>query len=268
MSFDLPKKAEDPAFDRDKFLLRQKHLAISEKYYVWDEQQNNILYIERPAHFLRNLFASVVGIAAGFILAGIFTALLIAIAESSQDEAVRDFLTAVGILGFIVVLCLVAIPLSLFLSAKRHVTIYRDDSKQQPLVEILQEEKFQFPYANYSVKGSQGQLLAKLRKNYLYDIFRKQWHCTEADGTVLCTIKEDELILALMRRLFGPFFGILRTNFVIYSGKTERVMVGEFNRKFTLLDRYVLDMSADTNRLIDRRIAVAIGVMLDTGERR
>jgi len=67
--------------------------------------------------------------------------------------------------------------------------------------------------------------------------------------------------LALLRRLFGPFFGILRTNFVIYSGKTERVMVGEFNRKFTLLDRYVLDMTADTNRLIDRRIAVAIGVM-------
>jgi hypothetical protein len=31
---------------------------------------------------------------------------------------------------------------------------------------------------------------------------------------------------------------------------------------------YVLDMSADPQHLMDRRIALALGVMLDTGERR
>jgi hypothetical protein len=45
-------------------------------------------------------------------------------------------------------------------------------------------------------------------------------------------------------------------------------VVGEFNRKFTLLDRYVLDLSRDEERALDRRVAVAMGVMLDTGERR
>jgi hypothetical protein len=44
--------------------------------------------------------------------------------------------------------------------------------------------------------------------------------------------------------------------------------VGEFNRKFTILDRYVLDLSRDSARALDRRVAVAMGVMLDTGERR
>jgi hypothetical protein len=44
--------------------------------------------------------------------------------------------------------------------------------------------------------------------------------------------------------------------------------LGEFNRKFTLFDRYVLDMTADTSRAIDRRIALALGVMLDACERR
>jgi hypothetical protein len=43
---------------------------------------------------------------------------------------------------------------------------------------------------------------------------------------------------------------------------------GEFNRKFTLLDRYVLDLSLDPDRTFDRRFALALGVMLDTGERR
>ena len=45
-------------------------------------------------------------------------------------------------------------------------------------------------------------------------------------------------------------------------------VVGEFNRKFTILDRYVLDLSNDSTRALDRRVALAMGVMLDTGERR
>jgi hypothetical protein len=69
----------------------------------------------------------------------------------------------------------------------------------------------------------------------------------------------------MLRRLLGPLFGLLRTNFVYLRGDQ---MIGEFNRKMTLLDRYVLDMSADRNRHLDRRVALAVGVMLDTGERR
>jgi hypothetical protein len=45
-------------------------------------------------------------------------------------------------------------------------------------------------------------------------------------------------------------------------------VIGEFNRKFSLFDKYVLDMSADRSLELDRRMAVALAVMLDTGERR
>ena len=74
-------------------------------------------------------------------------------------------------------------------------------------------------------------------------------------------------ILSLLRRLIGPLFGLLRTNFIFLPAGSEDV-IGEFKRKFTILDRYVLDMSADPQRLMDRRIALALGLMLDTGERR
>ena len=36
------------AFNHDKFLLRQKLMTIGSKYVVWDEQQQPILFIERP----------------------------------------------------------------------------------------------------------------------------------------------------------------------------------------------------------------------------
>jgi hypothetical protein len=54
---------------------------------------------------------------------------------------------------------------------------------------------------------------------------------------------------------------------LLVRGSDEAVL-GEFNRKFTLFDRYVLDLSADPDRAFDRRVALALGVMLDTGERR
>ena len=67
--------------------------------------------------------------------------------------------------------------------------------------------------------------------------------------------------------MLRAFFGLLRTNFIIVQGDSDRV-IGEFNRNFTILDRYVLDMSADQQHILDRRIAIAIGIILDTGERR
>ena len=57
----------DPAFDRDVFLLRQQMLRISEKYDVCDEQGQKIVYVERPAHFLRNFGAlRMLAVIAGF----------------------------------------------------------------------------------------------------------------------------------------------------------------------------------------------------------
>ena len=80
---------------------------------------------------------------------------------------------------------------------------------------------------------------------------------------------------------FGNLFGILRSNYIFLRPDQEsalydptdaadydRKVIGEFNRKFTLLDRYVLDMSQDQGHVLDRRLTVALGVLLDTGERR
>ena len=79
--------------------------------------------------------------------------------------------------------------------------------------------------------------------------------------------KEDSIILSLLRRVLGPMYGLLRTNF-IFCGPDGRSVLGEFKRKMTILDRYVLDLKRDRHRKLDRRLALALGVMLDTGERR
>jgi len=86
-------------------------------------------------------------------------------------------------------------------------------------------------------------------------------------ATPIAVALEDSILLSMLRRFFGPLFGLLRTNFMIMSPDFSDVL-GELNRKLTLFDKYVLDLTHDPDRLLDRRIALALGVMLDTGEHR
>jgi uncharacterized protein YxjI len=250
----------DPVFDRDIFLLRQQMLRISEKYDVGDEKGNNIIYIERPAHLLRNLGAGLVGAAAGVV---VLLAFVTVSEQTPPGSAANTILMMLGMVLALVTVFAVAIPLS----AKRHVTFYRDASKRERLIEVLQDKKWQPIVATYTVRDFRGKPLAKFEKNILYNLFRKRWYINAPDGRVQFLAKEDSVILSLLRRFLGPLFGVLRTNFIILRPDSEDV-IGEFKRKFTILDRYVLDMTGDPQRLMDRRVALALGVMLDTGERR
>jgi uncharacterized protein YxjI len=249
----------DPAFDRDRFLLKQKHLAINEKYFVYDDAAKTLMFVERPAHMARNLLA-VLGVIA-FVIVALIGVFALASAVSKYSDTLE---AVVGIGGTITALVL-AVMIGYMLSPKRHVTFFRDESKQEKLLEVLQDKKWQPITVTYTVLDRMGQAIAHFQKNYLLGILRKNWKCLRPDGSLLCEAKEDSIILALLRRLLGSFYGLLRTNFIIVQN--ERV-IGEFNRKFTLLDRYVLDLTKDRSRSLDRRVAVALGVMLDTGERR
>ena len=250
----------DPLFDRDIFLLRQQMLRISEKYDVADEKGANIIYIERPAHFLRNL---------GAILAAVVAAIVVMVAFATVADQTPPGSTASGILILLgVILALVAlVAVGVPLSAKRHVTFYRDGSKRDRLLEVLQDKKWQPITATYTVRDFRGKPLASFAKNILYNLIRKRWYIYGPDQRLQFVAKEDSVILSLLRRFLGSLYGILRTNFIILRPDSEDV-IGEFKRKFTILDRYVLDMSGDPQRLMDRRVALALGVMLDTGERR
>ena len=253
------KPQADPVFDRDVFLLRQQLLRISEKYDVADEQGKKIVFVERPAHLLRNVGA----LLAALVAAGVVGVGFGMLADMAKGTAFEDVLVALAAIGAIVALIAVGVGLS----AKRHVTFYRDQSKRDKLLDVLQDRKWQPITATYTVRDRAGRTLALLWKNYLYNIIRKRWYVKAPDGTVLYMAKEDSIILSLLRRLVGPLLGFLRTNFIICRGDSDEV-IGEFNRKFTILDRYVLDLKADRTRSLDRRVGLALGVMLDTGERR
>ena len=255
-----------PAFDHDRFLLRQKLITISERYVVWDDQQRPILFVERPAHFWRNVLAA--GLTAVVFLVTFVGAIGFGFALSDSIQP--------RWLGFTIMAILVAfsfiltIFMAINLSPKRHISFYEDETKAKLLLQVLQDKKFQPIVATYTVPTPDGETLGRMKKNYLYNIFRKKWDVFDTRGNKVLIAREDSLLLSLLRRLLGPMLGFLRANFILVvpqPDNTEKTR-GEFNRNFTLFDRYVLDLGRDRPRMIDRRLAIALGVLLDTGEHR
>ena len=253
-----PETQADPIFGRDVFLLRQQALRINERYNVSDDQGQPILFVERPAHLLRNI-----GAILGAVLAGFVWMMLVGVVESALGNGTAA--NVVGLIGFLAVVPL-ALIVAMVLSQKRHVSFYTSEDKSVRVLEVLQDEKVQFITRTYTLRDADGTELARFRKNYLFNLVRRKWEVVSPDGKVEWVAREDSIILSLVRR-FVPFMELLRTNFIFQPAGSERI-VGEFKRKMTILDRYALDLTADRARAFDRRIAVALGVMLDTGERR
>src|SRR5215204_4553167 len=136
----------DPAFSQAKYLLRQKHLSISQKYFVWDERGGNLMFVLRPAHLARNVFAALVGLAAG-----VLTLIIGMIVAAAVSDSVND--TLGGIIGMLTIGAMIVVTLVIgtLLSKKRHVYFYRDESQQELLLEIKQEQKFILLNAFYTL---------------------------------------------------------------------------------------------------------------------
>ena len=156
------------------------------------------------------------------------------------------------------------------LSPKRHIYFYSDESKGEFLLQVLQDKKFQPIIATYTVLTPEGECLGRMKKNYMYNFFRKKWDVLDAQGRKVLVAREDSLLLSLLRRVLGTDAGVPSHNFILVVPRADdtEAMRGEFNRNFTVFDRYVLDLSRDRPRMIDRRLAIALGVLLDTGENR
>ena len=151
-----------------------------------------------------------------------------------------------------------------FFALRRHVTIFADSQEQNEILKILQENIFMFFVTNFSLVDPAGNLIARLRRRTIMSILRRTWDVLSPDGTLLGNVLEDSWGKAIIRR-FGPFGEWFKTDFnFVFGGR----IVGKYIRKWTIGDKYVLDMSEDTGGVVDRRIALAMGVLLDAAEGR
>ncbi len=189
-------------FAFDKFLVNQKVLSLNSKYCVFNEDEKQLFYVDRPA-----------------------------------------------------------------LKVKAHVGIYTDDSKSKMVLNLVQDSALTIINSSFTLFDESGKPIAYFKRQGWKSMLRRTWKILDATGSEIAIAEEDSLIKAILRRLpLVEIIGdLLRTNFVITRNGN---VIGEFIRRFTLGDKYVLDLTQDRARTLDRRVAVALAILLDTAESR
>jgi uncharacterized protein YxjI len=156
------------------------------------------------------------------------------------------------------------------LKIKEEIRFYADDAEQQELFQIKARTWLDTGGSKYDVIDAQDGNIGVLEHVFRKSLFRSTWRISTPDAEEIAIAHERSQVLGIARRVidFVPDIGGLIPipyNFDILA--SDRV-IGRMDRKFQLRDRYVLDLSGDTDRALDRRLAIALAIGLDTLQNR
>ena len=132
---------------------------------------------------------------------------------------------------------------------KEDIRFYADESKQQELRRIKARQRFD-PAATYDVTDEVGTKFGEIQKVFGKSLLRSTYRINDAGGNELATVTEKSMPIAIFRRVVG----FLRGEQVI--GENRRAM-------WKFRDFYTIDMTADAQRVLDRRLVLAIAVGMD-----
>jgi uncharacterized protein YxjI len=156
------------------------------------------------------------------------------------------------------------------MAIKEDVRFYADEEETHELFRIKARRMIEIG-GNYDVTSSDGQKIGVLQKVFGKSLLRSTWRMLGPDDRLLATAQERSLFLAVARRVidFVPYVGEwipIPYNFEIDDAEGKRI--GGMDRKFQIRDKYVLDLSDDRERVLDRRLAIALAIGLDTLQNR
>jgi uncharacterized protein YxjI len=155
------------------------------------------------------------------------------------------------------------------LAIKEDIRFYADEAETQELFRIAARSILDIGGSRYDVLAG-GERIGFLWHKFKESLLRTTWHVGGPNEEEIAIARERSLVGAVLRRVidFVPEVGgwiPIPSNFDFLA---EGQVVGGMERKFKLRDQYVLDLSGDTDRKIDRRVAIALAIALDALQNR
>jgi uncharacterized protein YxjI len=146
---------------------------------------------------------------------------------------------------------------------REDIRVYSDESKTQEVLMIKARQIMDFSAAYDVVDSATGQKVGALRRKGLASILRDEWEVLDVSDNVVGKLFEDSMGLALVRRFLS---NLIPQNYDITFG-TNRVadLKQPFNPFAYQLN---LDFSMDINKVLDRRLGIAAGILLAAVEGR
>ena len=149
------------------------------------------------------------------------------------------------------------------MAIKEDIRFFADENEARELWRIKARSLMEFG-GRYDVTTPEGERIGVLGKVFGKSLLRSTWSIMDANEQELAIAKERSVPIAILRRVidavpYGDFIPI-PFHFTIDDGERH---IGDLNRRFGVRDTYDLDLSGDTARTIDRRLAIALGIALD-----
>jgi uncharacterized protein YxjI len=151
---------------------------------------------------------------------------------------------------------------------KEDIRFFTDETKGTELMRIKARQRFD-PRAKYDITDAQGQRIGLIQKVFGRSLFRSTYNIYDAYDNLLFSGQERTLVTALFRRLVGlvPYIGDLANWLPIayhFDYMRDGEVIGTNSRKFgSFRDIYFIDMTGDPDRVIDRRLILALAVGQD-----
>jgi uncharacterized protein YxjI len=154
------------------------------------------------------------------------------------------------------------------MAIKEDIRFFADESESQELFRLKARSILDTGGSRYDVTDATGQAIGVLHHVLRKSLFRSTWEVSGANGAVV-TAQERSLPMAIARRLvdFVPYGEWVPIPYNFDLLQDERV-IGHLNRKFQLRDSYVLDLTGDHDRKLDRRLGIALAIGLDALQNR
>jgi hypothetical protein len=152
------------------------------------------------------------------------------------------------------------------LKIREQINFFADEAQTVPLLQLRSRKVFEFRGVT-DVLLPDGQVIGTLRKVFGASLLRSSWSVLDAAGVEVATARESSMFIALLRRVWSaiPYLGdvpfFLPFHFDLFAPDGRQI--GRYTRIVALRDRYVLDLSGDPERRLDRRVAMAFTVALD-----
>jgi hypothetical protein len=149
------------------------------------------------------------------------------------------------------------------LAIKEDIRFFADESESEELFRLKARQVIEIR-GRFDVLMPDGARVGTLEKVFGASLLRSTWRILDANEAEVAMAQEKSVPLALLRRVidlvpYGEFVPILFQFEILMDGRE----VGELRRPIGVRDRYILRLSGDPDRRIDRRVAVALAIALD-----
>jgi uncharacterized protein YxjI len=140
---------------------------------------------------------------------------------------------------------------------REDIRVYSDETQSEELLTLKARNIIDFSPVFDVVDAKTNQKLGAFKRKGLKSIVKDEWEILDTNDQVIGLIEEDSALLAMVRRMLT---NLVPQHFIAKIGEK---MVWDFKQNFNpFVSKILLDMSYDTEDVMDNRLGIAAAVLL------